>query len=139
MKVQWVTIIIIESLFYIIRSINLWAKYFRSSPSEAFFRNSFLRICIKFIGEYWFRGVISIKLLCNFIEIAIWYGCSLVNLLHIFRTLFYKNTSEGLLLIFGDFQVLAQLSSTARATELDYYNQKLYIGVISQVSDQLKS
>ena len=32
------------------------------------------------------------------IEITLRYGCSPVNLLHIFRTPFPKNTSEGLLL-----------------------------------------
>ena len=31
--------------------------------------------------------------LCNFIEITLWHGCSPVNLLHIFRTPFLKNTS----------------------------------------------
>ena len=45
------------------------------------------------------RSVISIKLLCNFIEIALQYGCSPVNLLHIFRTPFTKNKSERLLLL----------------------------------------
>ena len=34
----------------------------------------------------------------NFIEIALRHGCSPVNLLHIFRTLFTKNTSERQLL-----------------------------------------
>ena len=34
----------------------------------------------------------------NFIEITIPHGCSPVNLLHIFRTPFLKNTSGGLLL-----------------------------------------
>ena len=34
----------------------------------------------------------------NFIEITLRYGCSPVNLVHIFRTLFTKNTSERLLL-----------------------------------------
>ena len=38
------------------------------------------------------------KLLCNFIEITLRYGCSLVNLQHIFRTLLYRNNSRGLLL-----------------------------------------
>ena len=38
------------------------------------------------------------KLVCNFIEIAFRHGCSHVHLLHIFRTLFPKKTSEGLLL-----------------------------------------
>ena len=41
-------------------------------------------------------SAMSIKLLCNFIEITLCHGCSLVNLLHIFRTP-PKNTS-GLLL-----------------------------------------
>ena len=36
--------------------------------------------------------------LCNFIEITLWHGCSPVNLLHIFRTLFPENTSGRLLL-----------------------------------------
>ena len=38
------------------------------------------------------------KMLCNFIEVALQHGCSPVNLLHIFRTPFLKNTTEGLLL-----------------------------------------
>ena len=33
------------------------------------------------------------------IEIVLWHGCSLVNLLHIFRTFFPKNISDGLLLV----------------------------------------
>ena len=40
----------------------------------------------------------SLKLQSNFIEIALRYGCSPVNLLHIFRAPFLKNTSGGLLL-----------------------------------------
>ena len=43
-------------------------------------------------------NMISIKLLCNFIEIALRHGCSPVGLLHILRTRFYKDTSGGLLL-----------------------------------------
>ena len=40
----------------------------------------------------------DLKLQSNFIEIALRHGCSPVNLLHIFRTSFYKNTHGGLLL-----------------------------------------
>ena len=40
----------------------------------------------------------QIKLLCNFIEIALRHGFSPVNLLPIFRTPFLKNTSGQLLL-----------------------------------------
>ena len=42
--------------------------------------------------------MISIKLLCNFIVITLRHGYSPVNLLHISRTPFPKNTSGGLLL-----------------------------------------
>ena len=37
-------------------------------------------------------------MLCNFIEITLWHGCSPVNLLNNFRTPFPENTSRGLLL-----------------------------------------
>ena len=40
------------------------------------------------------------ELLCTFIEITLRQACSPVNLLHIFRTPFVKNTSGWLLLIF---------------------------------------
>ena len=38
------------------------------------------------------------KATSNLIEITLWYGCSTVNLLHIFRIPFPKNTSGGLAL-----------------------------------------
>ena len=43
-------------------------------------------------GEHPYKGAISIKLQRNFIEITLRHGCSPVNLLHIFRTSFPKNT-----------------------------------------------
>ena len=54
----------------------------------------------KFTGENPFRSAISIKLICNFIEIALRHGCSPVNFLHIFRTPFARNTFGWLLLSF---------------------------------------
>ena len=74
-----------------------WLNIYRSSHLEVFLGKCFLKICSKFTGEHPCRSAISIKLLCNFNEIALRRGCSLVNLLHIFRTPFLKNTSEGLL------------------------------------------
>ena len=56
-----------------------------------------LNICSKFTGEHPCRRAISIKLQSNVIEIALQDGYS-ANLLHIFRTLFLKNTSRWLLL-----------------------------------------
>ena len=58
-----------------------------------------LKIRSKFTGEHPCRSVISIKLLCNFIEITLWHSCSPVNLLHILRTPFPENTSGRLLLM----------------------------------------
>ena len=52
----------------------------RSSRSEVFLRKGVLKIC------------------SNFIKIALRHGCSRVNLLHVFRTAFPRNTSGRLLL-----------------------------------------
>ena len=70
---------------------------FQKQPTEVFLRTGVLKICRKFIREHPFQSVILIKLLCKFIDTALRHGCSPVNLLHIFRTLFHKNTSGWLL------------------------------------------
>ena len=77
---------------------NLSISTGRSSPPEVFLCKGILKICNKFTGEHSCRKLISIKFLCSFIEIALRYWCSPVNLLHIFRIRFHKNTSGGLLL-----------------------------------------
>ena len=73
---------------------------FRSSPLDVFLGKCVLKIRSKFTGECPYQSVISIKLQTKFIEITFCHGCSPVNLLHIFRTLFPKTTSWGLLLNF---------------------------------------
>ena len=70
----------------------------RSSHPEVFLGKGALKICSKFTGEHPCRSVISIKLLCSFIEITLRHGCPPVNLPHIFRTPFSKNTSGWLFL-----------------------------------------
>ena len=62
----------------------------RSSPPEVFLLKGVLKICRKFKRKYPWRSVISIKLRCNFIEIALHHGCSHANLLHISRTFFLR-------------------------------------------------
>ena len=69
----------------------------RRSP-EVFLGKIVLKICSKFTGEHPCRSMISIKLQSNFIEITLRHGCSSVNLLHIFRSPFYRNTYGGMLL-----------------------------------------
>ena len=64
-----------------------------------FLRKDILKIWSKFTGEHPCLSAISIKLLCNFIEIVLRHGCSPVNLLDISRTPFPRNTSGRLLVI----------------------------------------
>ena len=88
-------------------------------------------------GEHPCRSVISIKLLCNFSEITFRHGCSSVNLLHIFRTPFLKNTSGGLLLITGRIsEYLEELTiwtEWKKGTRI--YDEKLTQDLISHISD----
>ena len=82
----------------------------RSSHPEVLLEKGVSKIYSKFTGEHPCLPVISIKLQSNLIEITLWHGCSPVNLLHIFRTAFTKNTSERLLLCYGIFFRLLGLS-----------------------------
>ena len=75
-------------------TVNVWG----SSPPEEFLEKGVLKICSKFTGEHQCQSMISIKLLCSFIEITLCHGYSPVNLLHIFSTFFIKKTSGKLLL-----------------------------------------
>ena len=79
------------------RALNVMqTSYIRRCSPEVFLEKVFWKYGSTFTGEYPCLKVISVKLLCNFIEIALRHGCSPVNLLHVFRTSFYKNTYEGL-------------------------------------------
>ena len=78
----------ISILVFAYTSVN-----YRSSCRKVFLGKAVLKICSQFTGEHPCRSVISIKLQSNFIEIALWHGCSPVNWLHIFGTLFRRNTS----------------------------------------------
>ena len=64
--------------------------------------------CSKFTEENPFQSVTSIKLQSNFIEITPHHGFAPVNLLHVFRTPFPKDTSEGLLLKSTVFVIMYQ-------------------------------
>ena len=70
-------------------TVNKLDKFHEKQPSRGFLR--------KRCSE----NIVSIKLFLRFIEIAVLHGCSPVNLLHIFRTPFYKNNYRGFLLDFA--------------------------------------
>ena len=77
--------------------------------SEAAVQKSVLKICSNFSGEHSCRRAISTKLLCKFIEIVLRHGCSPVNLLHIFRIPFPRNTFGWLLQYTGTHISLIKL------------------------------
>ena len=85
-----VKLLVILFIIKILIQTNAFKKVCRSSHPEVFLEKGVLKICSKFTGEHPWTF--------NFIEIALRHGCSTVYLLHIFRTSFPKNTSEGLLL-----------------------------------------
>ena len=68
------------------------------SRPEMFLGKGVLKICHKFTRKHPYRSAISKKLQSDFIKVTLQHRCSLVNLLNIFRTSFYKNNYEGLLL-----------------------------------------
>ena len=82
--------IIFVRSFTVTESCAIASKGCKSSPPEVFLGNGVLKICSKFTGEHPCQSVISIK-------ITLRHVCSPVNLLHVFRTTFYKNTSGRLL------------------------------------------
>ena len=67
----------------------------RSSPSEVFLGKGVLKKYSKFRGEHPCQSVISIKLICRFIEITLHHGCSSVNLLYFFRAPFLRKPRNG--------------------------------------------
>ena len=81
----------------VMKQLSWYSPLNRSSLLQVFLRKGVLKICSKFTEEHPCRSAISIKLLCNFIEITLRHGCSPVNLLHIFTTPFPKSTSGRLL------------------------------------------
>ena len=80
-------------------SVSTKISLFGSIPPKVLLGKGVLKICSKRTGKHSCRSVISIKLQSNFIEITLWYGCSLVNLLHFFKINFPKNISGALLLL----------------------------------------
>ena len=73
-----------------------YGKCYEKETGRKFSRYKSEAALQKCSGEHLCRSVTSIKLLSNFIEITLRHLFSLVNLQHIFRTSFPKNTSGGL-------------------------------------------
>ena len=70
----------------------MWSKFANVTPALG---KSVLKICSKLTGEHPCRNAISIKLLSNFIEIALRHGCSPVICCIFSKHLFLKTPLEG--------------------------------------------
>ena len=99
---------------------------YRSSHPEVFLRKGVLKICSKVTGEHTCGSAISIKLLCNFIEITFRYRCSPASLLHIFRTPFLKNTSGWLLLSLIKYQFQIEIAERIACQAVAYFSCSCY-------------
>ena len=87
--------------------------YFRCSRPEVFLRRGVLKICRKVTGVHPYRSAISIKLL------ALRHGCSTVNLLHILRIPFPRNTPVRLFLY-----LLIIIKGICKESRVQIYLQK---------------
>ena len=78
---------------------NLQEQVSGAALQRWYYKKVFSKIWSKVTGELPCRSVISIRLQSNVIQTTPRLGCSPVNVLHIFRALFPKNTyGKGLLL-----------------------------------------
>ena len=100
-----------RSVFYVLLFQYQWMFWLNQTVMQAHFKIyvvfnaiiSFCHHCIAIISMpslhcyHGFHTIIA-KLQSNFIKMALRHGCSHINLLHIFRTPFFRNTSRRLLL-----------------------------------------
>ena len=101
-KVFFLVCMLTNTLSWELSQATDFCTLFRSSHPEVFLEKGVLKICSKCTGEDPCRSGISVKLLSNFITLLkLLFGiCSPLDLLHIFRTPFLKNTSGWLFLAF---------------------------------------
>ena len=78
--------------------LTIVAKLQKQPPRGVLKGKGVLKLCGKFTGEHTCRSAISVKMLSNFIGIALPHGCSPVNFQHILKTSFPRKTSGWLLL-----------------------------------------
>ena len=109
-----------------------------------FIRRGVLNIYSKFTGELSCQSVISIKLLCNFIEITLQHGCTPANLLHIFRASFFRNTSWWLLLfvLYRSCEPLFWRTESNQACGLWIHNNKCryadWLNILTHLNKKFK-
>ena len=99
-------------------------------------RKGVWKVCSKLTGEHPCRSVISTKLQNKFIGIVLRHGCSPVNLLHIFRTTFLKNSSGWLRRFKVTLKVLSYIIGSHCASVLyDCFLRTLVFPILHLWSD----
>ena len=91
----------ILSYLYYILFFHKYDYLFGSSLPWVFLWKSVLGVCSGFVVWLPYQSVISIKFLYSFVGVTLRRGCSLVNLLRIFRALLCGSTDGGMLLSFS--------------------------------------
>ena len=89
-----VSLVIFPKILRLKININICDNVSRSSPPDVFLGKGVLKIWNKCTGEHPSQSEISIKLIYNFIEVALRHGCTRVNLLHISEHLFIRTPTE---------------------------------------------
>ena len=119
-------------------STGISLSLFRSNCPVVFIGKGFLKICSKFTGEQpWWSAISKVEIT---LEITLRHGYLLspvtpVNLLHIFRTTFLKNTSGWLLLTFlklttDYFLYKAKKSLMLKHLSYDFITNRCYLNLI---------
>ena len=141
-----------------VKVCNICCQLFRNKRCWIFFkkqtpRGTIKKMCSKNMQKIYRRTPIAkydfnkvVLQLCNFIEIALWYGCSPVNLLYIFRTPFPRKTSGWLILFIVCFA--ASFRNIKSTSSYSFFKNK-YIStseiissltlVMLNIASQLKS
>ena len=96
---------------------------FRSGPLKAFLWETVLKISSKLTKEHCSEIVISIKLLCIYMEITLWHRCSPVNLLHISEHLFIRTPLKDCFCLY--ISLLLLLHSFYASCELSHFSINL--------------
>ena len=117
--------------------------WYRNNPSEVLSEKRALKLCSTFTGKHPYRSANSIKLQSNFIEIALWHGCSPVNLLHIFRLPFPKSIF-GEMFLMVSYYILAKITSQTSPDRKKVYEvfitrKQNNCGVFSEISQNKKT
>ena len=96
-------------------------RFLKSSHPEVFFRKGVLKIYSKFTGEDLCQSVISESRKSHF-----GMGVSPLNLLHIFRTPFPRNTSRWLLLVFLTYSSLGRSRTLSNIYDGKFLQKNLH-------------